>query len=741
MLFDKFEIWVHDHLLQNDALRRILYGLYQRVLVGVSRPSRCEGLVKRLTPDDGFEYLFGYYDKCPWSEDGRFLLALRVSDASREADSTEPAEIVRIDLDSRNSETLATTRTWNVQQGCMLQWLSASEILYNDLRDGRYVSVILNIDTRSERILPLPVYAMSSDGRTALSLDFSRLHRLRPGYGYANLPETTASEKCPDAPCIWKIDIATGSVAPLLKYTDFASFETKPDMIGAEHKVNHLMISPGGQRFMALHRWFRNGRKYTRLVTCNMDGSAMFNLSDDGFVSHCCWKNDAEIVSYLKHAPGGKGYWLLRDRTHEVSRLWPSLAMDGHPSFSPDGLSVVTDTYPNRKRIQSIYLMRGASVQTLARVFSPFHYLGDCRCDLHPRWSRDGAEICFDASFEGKRAVYAVPTGIVPAGFHEPVASDAPAVSVIVPCFNCEATIDETLESLASQSFRGFEVLCINDGSTDSTPEKLRQWADSGRLPLRVVAQPNGGVSKARNRGIDDATGKYIAFVDADDIVHPDFLRLLLEGIRSADIAFCRLSRRLGDVRACQLPLSSPRIQDQRTAMFKLLFEMGKYGFYCYLYEKARIDRLALRFDENTKFGEDREFNWKYLCNCRTASWFDLPLYGYRVNPDSATRRSASWRKTDLLSAVRRIEDYLDANNCPFSPTFKDYMFSRSMWAVAKTFAVARDRELFDRLAKEFDVKRCMKRTAKDANRLVAFSSHAYLCAPGLFFRMVGMKH
>lgn len=731
---EKFEIWIHDNILKNDAIRHALYGTYQRTLVALSPKLQCEGLVKRLTPDDGFEYLFGYYDKCPWSEDERYLLALKVANASREADSTIPAEIVRIDLASRKTEPLATTCTWNVQQGCMLQWLSSSEILYNDCRGNRYVAVVLDLDTRTERILPMPIYAMSPDRRTALSLDFSRLHRLRPGYGYANLPETTASEKCPDAPCIWKIDIATGTVTPLLKYTDFAAFEPRPEMAGAEHKVNHLMIAPGGQRFMVLHRWFRHGRKYTRLVTCDMDGSDMFNLSDDDFVSHCCWKNDSEIVSYLNKNTGGKGYWLLRDHSREVSRLWPQLAMDGHPSFAPDGSTVVTDTYPNRKRIQSLYIMRGTAVKTIARVFSPFRYGGDVRCDLHPRWSRGGTQICFDASFSGKRAIYAVPSGLTSTAEKPPAQSDSPAVTVVIPCYNCESTIDETLESLAAQSFRDFEVLCVNDGSTDGTQAKLRQWVDSKRLPLRIVDQPNGGVSKARNRGIEDAHGRYLAFVDADDVVHPDYLQLLHADIQSTDVSYCRVSRRLSDVHQCVETSAAQQRQNQFNAMSKLLYEMGQYSFCCYLYSKELLNRLSLRFDENTKFGEDREFNWKYLCHCQTASRIDLPLYGYRVNPDSATRRAASWRKTDLLAAVKRIEAYLDSNQCSFSAAFKDYMYPRAMWAVAKTFAVSREHALFVRLGKEYDVESCMRRLVKNKSFPVALSSWLYRISPSLFY-------
>ena len=92
----------------------------------------------------------------------------------------------------------------------------------------------------------------------------------------------------------------------------------------------------------------------------------------------------------------------------EYRHLWPELVFDGHPTYSPDGKKVVTDTYPNRRRIQSIYVVEDNSINVLAKVFSPFKFKDDCRCDLHPRWSTDGSKICFDGCFEGKRAVYCV---------------------------------------------------------------------------------------------------------------------------------------------------------------------------------------------------------------------------------------------------------------------------------------------------------------------------------------------
>ncbi len=385
---------------------------YQLAVYTLSPKLKSQGALTRVVPEDGYEYFFGYYDKCPWDATGRYLLCHRVQNTCRKADHADPAELILIDTQEGNRITvLGTSRAWNVQQGCMLQWLGpehTSQVVYNDFRDGQYCSVICDIREKKERVLPLPVYAVAQDGSFALSLDFSRLHRLRPGYGYCNLEETTKRERCPDSPCIWRLDLTQGTVVPLLTYRELAAFAPREEMTGAEHKVNHIMLSPDGKRFMVLHRWLVGARKYTRLVTANCDGTGLYNLLDDGFVSHCWWKNNSEILTFAEHAGDGRGYFLLTDRTKALRRLWPGLVGDGHPSYSAQG-RVVTDTYPDRRRVQTLYVLEeDGAVRTVARVFSPFRYDNAVRCDLHPRWSRDGRQVCIDSTFEGKRAVYLV---------------------------------------------------------------------------------------------------------------------------------------------------------------------------------------------------------------------------------------------------------------------------------------------------------------------------------------------
>ncbi len=406
---------INEMLRGNPKFKKAVKRVYQRSMYCLHSKIKAEGDLCRIS-GAGEETFFGYYDKSPWNADGRYMLGVRVKDASREAAPKEPCEILLFDTENNYSyKVIAVSHTWNVQQGCMLQWMGPDfkdKVLYNDFIGGKYVSVVMDIYSGERKTYGVPVYAVDSQGRYALSLDFSRLHRMRPGYGYSNLPDKSSGQLCPDSVCISRLDLSTGEIQPLLEYTDLVKIAPRKEMKGAEHKVNHIMVNPSGTRFMVLHRWIKNGKKYTRLITMNMDASEPYVLCDDDMVSHCFWKNDTEILAWARKRETGDAYYLLKDRTRNYEMKWREcLQTDGHPSYSPNGRFVVTDCYPNRIRMASVFLNDTCSdkTYTLAKVFSPFKYDNDTRCDLHPRWNREGTEICIDSVHEGYRGMYVIP--------------------------------------------------------------------------------------------------------------------------------------------------------------------------------------------------------------------------------------------------------------------------------------------------------------------------------------------
>ncbi|HIE51283.1 MAG TPA: hypothetical protein EYP85_05955 [Armatimonadetes bacterium] len=368
-------------------------------------------------------HFFGYYDKSPWDATGRYLLALETTFIDRPPAPEDVATIGLIDLqEGCRFRPLAQTHAWNWQQGTMLQWLPSAPdrlIIYNDRQEGRFVSVIRDIHTGETRRLPLPVYAVSHDGRSAVTLNFARVARTRPGYGYVGLPDPWAEEGAPEEDGIYWMDLTTGEHRLIISLAQMAAFRPRPDMKGAVHWFNHLLFSPDDRRFIFLHRWSPQvGKPWkTRLFTATppspanegQGGSDIYLVADDDLVSHFDWRDPTHILAWARKKGLGDYYFLFTDRSVEFQIIGKGiLTTDGHCSYSPDRRWILTDTYPDREHRRTLLLYQpetGRRVD-IGRFYSPPELRGEIRCDLHPRWSRDGRKVCIDSAHEGHRQMY-----------------------------------------------------------------------------------------------------------------------------------------------------------------------------------------------------------------------------------------------------------------------------------------------------------------------------------------------
>lgn len=667
---------INYQLNKYPAVKKVIKRIYQRTMYAISPKIKSEGYITRISPDDSnHEYFFGYYDKSPWDITDRYVLCMRANDTWSDVSPREKADILLIDTQKNENnpervKKIAETRAWNVQQSCMLQWLRtdySSRVLYNDYRDGKYVSIILNLETMEEKVIPAAVYSVSADGTFALTLDFSRLYNLRPGYGYYNVPEKTEGLALPDTTAIWKVDLETGDVTPLLKYTDFANFHPRPEMqeVGSVHKVNHIMLSPNGKRFMVLYRWFNGQRKYTRLVTCNVDGTDMYVLSDDDMVSHCFWKDDETILAFENKHKTGPGYYLMRDKTQEYIHCWPQFSNDGHPSYSPDKKLIVTDSYPDRARVASINLMDGdenkKDNKIVAKVFAPFKYDNDTRCDLHPRWNHAGDKICFDSIFEGHRGLYVVDI----AEYREPlidkpsdkVENMNPKYSIITPMFNSFNLMGRYFESLNNQTYKNFEVIIVDDFSTDGSYEKVCAYAKKSPLTISVYrAEKNMGPGNARNIGMDVAKGEWITFVDNDDWIDIDTIEKI-NAVIEREKANCviydyfttngnekRRERSMYSAERGFVPLNKC-ISDVRNHTIGKVYKLDKLRQHNIVYPQQRRC-------------EDVAFVCRAIDACESVYYMNEPMYYYYQRPTSLSNNK-QMDETDMIKAFRILENTL----------------------------------------------------------------------------------
>ena len=156
------------------AVKKVVKRAYQLGMYAISPKIKSEGNIVRISPDDlTHEYFFGYYDKSPWDITDRYMLCMRANNTWSDVSPRETADILIIDTekeedDPKRTKKIAETRAWNVQQACMLQWLGpdfSSRILYNDYRNGQYCAVILTLATMEEKVISMPVYTVSNDGK------------------------------------------------------------------------------------------------------------------------------------------------------------------------------------------------------------------------------------------------------------------------------------------------------------------------------------------------------------------------------------------------------------------------------------------------------------------------------------------------------------------------------------------------------------------------------------------------
>lgn len=676
---------VNYQLNKYPVVKRVVKRAYQGVCYAASPKIKAIGDIQRLSPaDPNHEYFFGYYDKSPWDRDEQRVLCMRANDTWSDVSPDEPADIMLIDLreapdDPMRIVRIAQTSTWNVQQGCMAQWLGpdfSKRVLYNDLRDGRYSTVILDLESGKERVIGMPSYTVSQDGVTALTLDFSRLYNLRPGYGYRNLPETTEGDSLPDAPAVWRINLETGETTPILSYADFASFEPREETLNprAVHKVNHLMLSPNGKRCMVLYRWLIGQRKYTRLITFDpTTGKDMYVLSDDDMVSHCYWKDDEHILAFENKHDGGPGYYLMRDKSQEYIRCWPELIGDGHPSYSPDRSLVVTDSYPDRARMQELRVMSGDEsvdeVRIVARVHSPFRYDNDTRCDLHPRWSRSGHQIAFDSVFEGHRGLYAVsakseigiPQGrSVEIGMIGLPEGDQPLLSVVVPVYNVSTYLEKCVSSIMAQTYSNLEIILVDDGSTDSSGKMCDEFARNDNR-IVVVHQENGGLSAARNAGLTAATGEYVGFVDSDDWVDLHMYEYLLALARQtdSDVAQVGYIAAFDEGAEGDAPYGKATVYEGGDSilyhyMYQGISQIGAYSVCRCLFKRELLSGLSYRVG---KVNEDMDFKYRALKRCERYAESECRQYFYRQRDASTTNGGLSKKDFDLYDASLALVD------------------------------------------------------------------------------------
>ena len=346
--------------------------------------------------NDDKVHFFGYYDK-PCIFNGKSL-SHRLN-----KDSFDYSQTVDILVDDK---VVSSSKAWNFQQGSMSTWVDDKHIIHNDFDGNKYISKLVDINTLEYKIIDFPIYSLSKDKKFALSLNFSRLAKLRKDYGYFNLSYDKLPNNKEDG--IYYVDIENNTHELWLSLEEIIDFKTRDNMADAVHKVNHIDISPNSDKAIFLHRWFVGKTKYTRLLCVDIKTKKLHLLADNDMVSHMCWVNNDEAFGFLKGNNGKDGYFFIDMDGKQRQIVNQYLIDDGHPTII-NKRYIVTDSYPDYTCKSKLFLidLENNNVQIVGRFYSPKKYQDDKRCDLHPRTDLDSnPSISIDSVCSGIRNIY-----------------------------------------------------------------------------------------------------------------------------------------------------------------------------------------------------------------------------------------------------------------------------------------------------------------------------------------------
>lgn len=289
-------------------------------------------------------------------------------------------------------------------------------------------------------------------------------------------------------------------------------------------------------------------------------------------------------------------------------------------------------------------------------------------------------------------------------------------ISVIVPVYNVGQYLGKCLDSLLSQTYENLEILLIDDGSGDNSPALCDEYAAKDKR-IRVIHKENGGLSSARNRGLDEATGDFIAFIDSDDYIKNDMYEYLMDGIEkySADISICQ---RIVVKGKSKTPCDREKneVYDTETAVRKLLSEDIMNAVWNKLYKREIVD--GIRFPEGRNY-ESTAVTFQYIARAKKVANLKKSKYYYIMRDGSIVHEKNIKNRSDwCLSHIDRYNEMMK-----LYPKFR-YQVLNDFYYVALKLAdaVSTHQSEYDDFAERL---RYISDFVKDNKKAMAKGAHA----------------
>ncbi len=310
-----------------------------------------------------------------------------------------------------------------------------------------------------------------------------------------------------------------------------------------------------------------------------------------------------------------------------------------------------------------------------------------------------------------------------------------PIISVIVPFYNSEKFVAPLIENFKAQTFKDFELLLVNDGSTDGTLEEMKKLLSQDLdFKIKILNKTNGGVSSARNAGTKNAEGDWLCFCDCDDVISKDYLYVLYKTAteKNYDMALCRITR--NEQELFEGKKADVECFSKTDFLKEFLYNGINYAHCGGIFSKKYFDS-GFKYPEGYKFSEDVYLLWQIIASTGKIPVIKNPLYYYYQNADSAMNRKMTLDRMGAVELMRKLEPIIQKQAPDFYPEFKKYAASRHVWSVLwqaagsfKKFAE------FSEYAENFSPKEELPKLFDYPSKKVAYTSKLYCLSPKIYF-------
>lgn len=242
--------------------------------------------------------------------------------------------------------------------------------------------------------------------------------------------------------------------------------------------------------------------------------------------------------------------------------------------------------------------------------------------------------------------------------------AEQPFVSIIVPVYNVEKYLSRCLDSLVNQTLKNIEIICVNDGSKDSSPAILQEYADKDER-IVLLNQENSGLSVARNTGMDVVKGEYIGFVDSDDWVDLDFYEKLYNAAKrnNCDIAVSDFIRQHPKRKKKRLNITDEKVYETPEDKYLVCRTYREGCVWNKIYRTEFLNSINLKFVPGMYY-EDRDFTARSLYFSKNLVTVPGTYYDYFVNPKSIVKKGINKIQNEHYILVRKqVLDFINQHN------------------------------------------------------------------------------